>query len=1117
MSTVTTKDAENSKHQCAACGDSDDGGAKVETANVEGSDLSDEDVMIAFMTYLREEREIEAKDIFAKHGNDRRVFIGRVREFLSRKGGSGEGSLNANQPPAKFRPAHDGSLPSSSTLPNAIYSANPNNRERIGNEKETRKSNVANHDILSQISPVPVPAPVDQTQRELEAMVANLTVGNDDNLPRIPVQSSLLPPPGMSPQMSPSAPIHQRRMMATNPPPGLPQNTSTPTMMATHSSVPAPALSHVATSTPTASIDSSEVEPTTQTSGKTVISAPIKWQPRRLNNRLKDQPGRLLANNVPATLEGKPYLSLRPRKELVATWQLPLSYLRERTMSKIQKEKEKAASDAENGLPPSVPPKNLTIRDALRTLTVGLFRRGCPENGSSSAIIAKEVVPAADRAHQDEFHFEINQQTGTIWGTVPFFTPRTPGNVVLRLYFEDNAIMTLAVSQCISVIVAANDLEQTLRFILSNFKSKRGSTNFSSIHSLAAVLQQYTPSPANSDRNQHHHHSQNMDGAGRAAWGGICESRKVVDACKQDFFKKKAKHEKEIRELEIVKEDIDAGLADEGTEERTQKESTDDVNEDVKEWREKMNTVMGDRASNERKWREIQSAFASVLKSAIRNPASPQLLKPDIIKKLELEYNLWCPLCEHFAPNPFEEERGDGSTSINYPYPTSQKHIRACVDSRSSMQQEILGFQVKTALLTPSTYLNQNGVCAKLTKSMEKLYNAEYGVKSSLILRKKALVRDLAESAVTNCDVLPKGTRVAVFGSSANGFGSPNSDLDMCLQLPQGAVLIGEEGIAAMGKLAENLKEAGMIDVDTARLTARIPVIKFDCRIEVDGHESLIECDISMQNPLACINTALLQSYSTVTPEVRIIAAIVKRWAKRRNINDPSHRTLSSYGYIIMLLHFMTTHAAADNGGIESIFNRKSGCPLLPNLQWMDQRWLSSPGTQYTELQQKPSNQYTTMKHPTEEAYVVNTYFLRINDQSVHSALKDKIGSNIVKSPPVGYLLAAFFKYYAFHFDYKKHIVSLNSISRSGPIEREAKAESDGWKLFGESLSIEDPFEEFYDVAHVLKPLNFQRTKKEFAFAYSKIVSCMSKEQGNLDADALLDAICEEYVEVKKN
>lgn len=1101
--------------------------AKAETASVEGSYLSDEDVMIDFMKHLRMEQETEAKDIFAKYGDDRKVFIERIREFLSRKGvSSGEGGLHTDQAQAQFRRAPAVSSSVTSSSPNDISSAssasseNKTHKERSDKRKETRTTNVPNHHGRIAPVPLPLPVPVDQNQRELEEMVAKLTVGNEDNVPRIPAEPSLQPPPGMPPQTPPSTPIHPRVMMATNPPPGLRQNNSTPTMAATNAPALTPTLtptSAAAATTPKPSTDLLVAGQMAQTPGKTNIPAPTKWQPRRLNNRLKDQPGRILANNVPATVEGKPYLTLRPRQELVATWQLPLAYLRERTLRKIEEEKEKAKSDAENGLVPSIPSKNLTIRDALRTLTVGLFRRGCPENGSSSAIIAKEVVPAADRAHQEEYHFEINQQTGTIWGTVPFFTPRTPGNVVLRLYFEDNAIITLAVSQCISVIVAANDLEQTLRFILSNFKSKRGSTNFSSIHSLAAVLQQYTPSPTNSGRNQHHHHSQNMDGAGRAAWGGICESRKVVDACKQDYLKKKAKHEREIHELETLKEDIDARLANEDKEETHHEEGTDDVDDELKEWRDKMNTVMGERASSERKWREIQSAFASALKSAIRNPSSPRLLKPDIIKKLELEYNLWCPLCEHFAPNPFEEERGDGSTSINYPYPIAQKHIRACVESRSSMQQETLGFQVKTALLTPSTYQNENGVCAMLTKSMEKLYDAEYGARSSLILRKKALVRELAESAVTNCDVLPKGTRVVVFGSSANGFGSPNSDLDMCLQLPQGAVLLGEEGTDAMGNLADKLEEAGMLNVDTARLTARIPVIKFDCRVEVEGNESVIECDISMQNPLACINTSLLQSYSTITPEVRIIAAIVKRWAKRRNINDPSHHTLSSYGYIIMLLHFMTTHAAADNGGIETIFNRKQGgCPLLPNLQWMDQRWLQgSPGTQYAEWQQKPSNQYTAMKHPTEEGYVVNTYFLRINDQSVHSALRQKIESSTTKNPPVGYLLAAFFKYYAFHFDYKKHIVSLNAISRSGPIEREAKAESDGWKLFGQSLSIEDPFEEFYDVAHVLKPLNFQRTKKEFAFAYSKIVSCMSKQQDNLDADALLDAICEDYVEVK--
>ncbi len=113
---------------------------------------------------------------------------------------------------------------------------------------------------------------------------------------------------------------------------------------------------------------------------------------------------------------------------------------------------------------------------------------------------------------------------------------------------------------------------------------------------------------------------------------------------------------------------------------------------------------------------------------------------------------------------------------------------------------------------------------------------------------------------------------------------SPNSDLDMCLQVPFGTTITSED----MGKLAEKLSSLGMLEVDTSRLTARIPVVKFNCRVEIGGSESIIECDISMQNPLACINTSLLQSYSTISPKVRILAAIVKRWAKRRGINDPS-------------------------------------------------------------------------------------------------------------------------------------------------------------------------------------------------------------------------------------
>jgi hypothetical protein len=51
------------------------------------------------------------------------------------------------------------------------------------------------------------------------------------------------------------------------------------------------------------------------------------------------------------------------------------------------------------------------------------------------------------------------------------------------------------------------------------------------------------------------------------------------------------------------------------------------------------------------------------------------------------------------------------------------------------------------------------------------------------------LIRERTEKCVQECGAFPAGTRVVIFGSSANGFGSPKSDLDMCLQLPDASML----------------------------------------------------------------------------------------------------------------------------------------------------------------------------------------------------------------------------------------------------------------------------------------------------------------------------------------
>lgn len=57
-------------------------------------------------------------------------------------------------------------------------------------------------------------------------------------------------------------------------------------------------------------------------------------------------------------------------------------------------------------------------------------------------------------------------------------------------------------------------------------------------------------------------------------------------------------------------------------------------------------------------------------------------------------------------------------------------------------------------------------------------------------------------------------------------------------------------------------------------------------------------------SPLCCL-PACLQVYSRVDPRVRQLAFVVKYWARRRRINNASEGTLSSYAYILLILHFL--------------------------------------------------------------------------------------------------------------------------------------------------------------------------------------------------------------------
>jgi DNA polymerase sigma len=461
-----------------------------------------------------------------------------------------------------------------------------------------------------------------------------------------------------------------------------------------------------------------------------------------------------------------------------------------------------------------------------------------------------------------------------------------------------------------------------------------------------------------------------------------------------------------------------------------------------------------------------------------------------------------------------------------FPQHVTSEHFKLCNESRKKMQINILGFAPEKKTLEDALYKKSNPSAMdstvvssfnRLSSAMGKLYEKEYLV-SEHTHQQREVVRAHIERIVAQCDAFPPGTRVLVFGSSANGFGSPTSDLDMCLQPPPNTNLPGSmddaTGSKAMAKLADLLEQNKMKNVDTIRLTARIPVIKFNCPrpMALNGEDESMECDLSFVNSLAVLNTSLLSTYAMIHPVPRILAGVIKRWAKARDINNPSKHSLSSYGYIIMLLHFLTYHRRSGNGLISS-FDTKSKSnhsldlgPLLPNLQWMDPKWLQSSERQqipYTEFERIPVQ---LIKHPLEDKVMVNTYFHRINNAQDLLELQRRFPSRDLS---LAILLTTFFRYFAFEFDYKRHIVSLHSHARTGKLEREIKAEFYGWKVYSTGLAIEDPFETFYDVAHVVKGSNFHRLRNEMALAYTKIIT--SVESGRFEENGmdLINLICE--------
>jgi terminal uridylyltransferase len=251
-----------------------------------------------------------------------------------------------------------------------------------------------------------------------------------------------------------------------------------------------------------------------------------------------------------------------------------------------------------------------------------------------------------------------------------------------------------------------------------------------------------------------------------------------------------------------------------------------------------------------------------------------------------------------------------------------------------------------------------------------------------------------------------------------------------------------------------------------------------------------IQCDINFANPLGIHNTHMLRCYSLTDSRVKPMVLFVKSWAKRRKINSSYSGTLSSYGWVLMVLHYLVNVASP---------------PVCPNLQ----HYLP----QATDM--------NSLSERFKDAKKIGGYevrFWRNEEEIIRAAEEGRLTQN---RQPLAALLCGFFQYYASQgghgrqnsFYWTQEVLSLRT--PGGILSKQEK----GWvgattivtaekKVTNRYLfAIEDPFEVDHNVARTVTHHGIVTIRDEFRRA-GKILGAVG--MGRAPEGGLFDEVMED-------
>lgn len=245
------------------------------------------------------------------------------------------------------------------------------------------------------------------------------------------------------------------------------------------------------------------------------------------------------------------------------------------------------------------------------------------------------------------------------------------------------------------------------------------------------------------------------------------------------------------------------------------------------------------------------------------------------------------------------------------------------------------------------------------------------------------------------------GTKLSLFGSSKNGFGFKQSDLDVCMTINGLETAEGLDCVRTIEELARVLKKHSGLRNILPITTAKVPIVKF-------FHlRSGLEVDISLYNTLALHNTRLLSAYSAIDPRVKYLCYTMKVFTKMCDIGDASRGSLSSYAYTLMVLYFL----------------QQRNPPVIPVLQEI----------------------YRGEKKPEIFVDGWNIYFFDQIDEL--PSYWPEYGKN---TESVGQLWLGLLRFYTEEFDFKEHVISIRRKSLLTTFKKQ-------WT--SKYIVIEDPFD----------------------------------------------------------